>query len=333
MGICIGIVSTQTLSGLTEFLPVEHRELAVAIVISCYSVGVIYFLCIFKLVDPDFQVGKWRTILIYSSFPCIIACVYILFAFRDSPRLHFNKERFEEGMNGLKELNKGTNVVITQENEDNIKKELAINKTKKIDFSFQLLFSEKYARLTLVNLFLMTSTSIVYVSNFFSLPLILYKERKHHTHIFIEIIIAQSIAIPAIILAALISGIPNFGRKNTIMIGLFFSLWVSIYPWALQSGIVVCCALINFFNMIAYFLSKLYLIESFPSKLRDHGMSLIFLIARFGESLSPFICEELFKHYEFGPMMFISGLLLIGLIASFFIPFETRGEAIDSKID
>jgi hypothetical protein len=84
--------------------------------------------------------------------------------------------------------------------------------------------------------------------------------------------------------------------------------------------------------MVSYFLSKVYLIESFPSKLRDHGMSVIFVAARLGESLSPSICELSFKLYIFGPLVFIAGLASIGIIVAILIPFETRGEALDSKI-
>ena len=83
--------------------------------------------------------------------------------------------------------------------------------------------------------------------------------------------------------------------------------------------------------MVSYFLSKVYLIESFPSKLRDHGMSVIFVVARLGESLAPSICELSFKNFMFGPLVFIAVLAFTGLIVASQIPFETRGVAIDSK--
>jgi len=61
-------------------------------------------------------------------------------------------------------------------------------------------------------------------------------------------------------------------------------------------------------------------------------MSVVFVLTRIGESVSPSVCESWFKIFIFGPMIYISGLLLIGFIFSCFIPFETRGKALDSKI-
>jgi MFS-type transporter involved in bile tolerance (Atg22 family) len=94
----------------------------------------------------------------------------------------------------------------------------------------------------------------------------------------------------------------------------------------------VCSTLINFFIFGAYFLSKVYILESFPSKLRDQGMSIIYLTARIAEALSPSICELTFKWFDYGPIVYMGILCLIGAIASLLIPYETRDQAIDSKI-
>jgi MFS family permease len=332
-GSCIGIISSLYLSHLSEYLPIYFREFSIGIVLSTYILGILFYIYSFKLIIPNYQrLELWRIILLVISVPCIIATIFSIFILRESPRLLLNKDKFVEGVAELRTLTLNTDVVITDIEEENLKKEVAANKVKHIEFSFTLLFNDKFRLLTIVNLFLMVTTSATYVSNFFSLPLILYKERKHHSEMFFEIIVAQSFSIPAILLAALLSGLPTLGRKYSIALGFAVCFAVASFASFFKFGLIVCCSLINFFIMASYFLSKVYLIESFPSKLRDHGMSVIFVVARLGESFSPSICELMFKWYEYGPLLWIALLCLIGMVFSFLIPFETRGQAIDSKI-
>ena len=332
-GACIGILTSLYLSNLSEYLPIVHRELTIGIVLSSYILGILFYIYAFKLIMPNFQqFERWRMILLVISVPCIISTIFSIFVVRDSPRLLLNKDQFIEGVAELRSLTNNTDIVVTEHDEEQLKKEVVTNKTKHIEFSFSLLFSQKFWFLTTVNLLLMVTTSAGYVSNFYSLPLILYKEKKYHSELFFEIIVAQSFSIPAILLASLVAGLPSFGRKYSIAIGFAVSCSVAGFTSFFQYGLIICCSLINFFIMASYFLSKVYLIESFPSKLRDHGMSVIFVVARLGESISPSVCELMFKWYSFGPLIWICLLCMIGMIFALLIPFETRGEAIDSKV-
>lgn len=333
IGACIGMISSLYLSNMSEYLPIFNRELTIGIVLCNYILGILFYIYCFKLVMPNYEkLERWRIILLIISIPCIISFVFGLLIIRNSPRLLLNKDKFSEAVLEIRTLTEKTEFVFTDEDEEKLKREVMINKSRNIEFSFSMLFSKKFYYLTTINLLLLLTTSMTYVSNFFSLPLILYNENKNSSAMFNNIIMAQSFSIPAIIIASLIAGIPNVGRKYTIMLGFFVCFIVSLYASVFEKGLVVACSLINFFIMVSYFLSKVYLIESFPSKLRDHGMSIIFVVARLGESFAPSICELSFKTYMFGPLVFISFLAFIGLIVAVLIPFETRGEALDSKI-
>ena len=333
IGFCIGIISSLYLSDMSEFLPINNRGLAIGIVLCSYVLGIIFYVYSFKLIMPKYDnFDKWRIILLVISVPCIFATMFGFFIIRDSPRLLLNKDSYDTAIIELKILTLNSDVKITEEDEENLRKEIVHSQLKNIQFSFTMLFSKKFYFLTTINLLLLFTTSCIYVSNFFSLPLILYKETKQHSSIFFEIIIAQSFSIPAIVLASLISGYSSLGRKYTIAIGFVFCFAVSLFTSIFQFGLIECCSIINFFIMSSYFLSKVYLIESFPSKLRDHGMSVIFVCARLGEAFSPSICELMFRWYNFGPYVYVCFLSLIGTIASLLIPFETSGIALDSKI-
>ena len=333
IGFCVGIISSLYLSNLSEYLPIYYREVTIGIVLCSYILGILFYVLIFKLFMPNYQnFTQWKIILIVISLPCLISTIYSMFIVRDSARLLLNKDYFNDGITEIRRLTIETDFKFTIGDEENLKREVKINKLKKIDFSLIILFSDKFIRLTMVNLFLMVITSATYVSNFFSLPLILYKQQKNHSELFMEIILAQSVSIPAIILASLLATLPSMGRKYTISTGLFICVIVAGFTSIFRSGVLVCCTLINFFIFSSYFLSKVYIIESFPSKLRDQGMSVIFVTARIAESISPSICEITFNWLSYGPILWIGTLCLIGTIASFLIPFETRGQAIDSKI-
>ena len=333
IGLCIGIISSLYLSNMSEYLPIFNRELTIGLVLSSYVLGILFYIYTFKIIMPDYMnFEKWRIILLLTSLPCTVSCIFSLFIIRDSPRLLFNKDCFVEGIIELRTLTNNTCYQLTDLDQEKLKNELAISKSKKIEFSFLLLFSPKFRILTTINLLLLLTTSAAYVSNFYSLPLILYSQKKKHSEMFSEIILAQSFSIPAILLASILAGIQSIGRKYSIAIGFAISFGVALIASIMEYQIIVCCSLINFFIMISYFLSKVYLIESFPSKLRDHGMSIIFVVARIAESVSPSICELMFKLFEFGPLLWICLLCLIGVVFALLIPFETRGEAIDSKI-
>ena len=332
-GTCIGMISSLYLSNMSEYLPIYYRELTIGIVLCNYIMGILFYIYTFKLIMPNYQkLELWRLILLVISLPSIIACVFGLFIIKDSPRLLLNKDQFPEAVVEIRRISEKTEVIFSIEEEQKLKKEVMAQKARNIDSSFSELFSRKFYFLTLINLLLLVTTSMTYVSNFFSLPLILYRESKHSAQMFNNIILAQSFSIPAILLAALIAGLPSLGRKYTIILGFGVCFLVALYSSIFQRGLIVACSMINFFIMISYFLSKVYLIESFPSKLRDHGMSVIFVVARLGESLSPSICELSFKAYMFGPLVFIACLALTGFVVACLIPFETRGEALDSKI-
>lgn len=333
VGTTIGMVSSLYLSNMSEYLPVYFRELTIGIVLCNYILGILCYIYCFKLIMPNYaQLERWRLIMLIISVPCIISFVFSLFTVRDSPRLLLNKDRFNDAVAELRLLTHKTEVVFTVEDEENLRREAIASKAKNVEFSFTMLFSKKFYFLTIINLLLLLTTSMTYVSNFFSLPLILFKNNKNSAEMFNNIILAQSFSIPAIIIAALIAGFPTLGRKYTITIGFVVCFFVALYSSIFQKGLIIACSLINFFIMVSYFLAKVYLIESFPSKLRDHGMSVVFVVARIGESFAPFICELSFKAFIFGPLVFIAFLSLIGLIVAFLIPFETRGEALDSKI-
>jgi len=333
IGFCVGILSSLYLSNLSEYLPIYYREITIGIVLCSYILGILFYVFSFKLLMPNYQnFNQWKIILVVISLPCVVSTIYSMFIIRDSARLLLNKDKFNDAITEIRRISIDTKYQFKTSDEEKLRKEVSVNKMKKIDFSLMILFTDKFIRLTIVNLVLMVVTSATYVSNFFSLPLILYKQQKNHSELFMEIILAQSVSIPAILLASLLATLPSLGRKYTISSGLLVCVIVAGFTSLFRSGVLVCCTLINFFVFASYFLSKVYLIESFPSKLRDQGMSVIFVTARIAESLSPSICELTFKWFEYGPIFWIACLCLMGTIASLLIPFETRGQAIDSKI-
>lgn len=333
IGTTVGMITSLYLSNMSEFLPVYYREIVIGLVLSSKILGILCYIFCFKLLNTNNQMlDNWRWILFLVAIPCIISCIYTSIILRESPRLLLNKDKFDDAIVEIKRLIIKSEILFTPEKEEQLRKEAIIYKSRKIEFSFTMLFSSKYYYLTTINLLLLLTSSMTYVSNFFSLPLILFKKEKNSSGMLNNLLLAQSVSIPAIILASLIASLPNIGRKYTIIMGFLTCFIVAFYASIFQHGLIISCSAINFFIMVSYFLAKVYLIESFPSKLRDHGMSVIFVVARIGESFSPMLCELFLKLYMFGPLLFIAILSLIGIITAFLMPFETRGEPLDTKI-
>ena len=174
IGFCIGMISSLYLSNMSEYLPVYYRELTIGIVLSNYILGILFYIYSFKLLMPNFDnYERWRIILLVVSIPCIISFIFSIFVIRNSPRLLLNKDNFSEAVVELQMLTHNTGTDLTAHELENLKREVILCKSKNIDFSFSLLFSSKFYFLTTINLLLLLTTSSAYVSNFFSLPLIL----------------------------------------------------------------------------------------------------------------------------------------------------------------
>lgn len=328
VGMLIGIVTPQMLSNLFEFLPQTGKELALFAPGIFYRLGVIYFLFSYRTIIPVTDITHWRFAFVVAIFPIIITIIFGVLFYYDSPRLLLNKNMITEAVEQLIKLSSYTNTGITSDEIQRLHEEGRYLSSTPVDFSYMLLFDSQYIKLTLLCSLVFFFGSSISVTNLYCLPIILYDLQVTLPSIDsgMNMIITQVVTIPAIILGAF--SCKYLGRKYTMVFGFSSCLIITFYPMIFKDGLVPSSAIINFFVMFAIVPGKLYVMEAFPTKLRDISLAFLFGVCKVGDSLTPFISDVSMKTYIFGPMIQISILSLGGLLAAYFLPQDANGKDI-----
>lgn len=92
IGFCMGILSPQFITNLSEFLPTENKEMVILSMYIFYRMGIIYFLFNFKLIMPNYEIENWRYTFFICSLPILLILVLSHLYLKDSPKLLFLKK-------------------------------------------------------------------------------------------------------------------------------------------------------------------------------------------------------------------------------------------------
>jgi hypothetical protein len=305
-----------------------------------YRCGILYFIFCFKLLQPDVTPEHWKETLLLSSLPIIFITILSRIYFQDSPKLHLSKKELYKAIDTVYDLarEKSKNGVFQISDRDiaHLKEEFVVNEhvenSNKVEFSYKNLFSHQYSTLIILCSFIFLCASMVNVIFIYSLPLMITRKTKfsrpNEFHFFkhdmaMEILITQIVTIPAIILSALICKL--IGRKSTISMGFLLCFFATFVPCLTNKGLIVSSAFVNFFIIFAQCTIKVYIIEAFPTKLRDYALSFCFCISKIGDCLVPLMCNLSLNLFPFGPIAFASAICVTGLVASVSLPFDTLG--------
>ena len=345
IGICMGIIGAQFISNLAEFLPNEGKEIIILSMFIFFRIGIIYFLLSFKFVisnniENNDQLLNWRCVFLISALPVIGVTIASFYILKDSPKLLLNKKKLDDAIETLQylahEKNQVVNFQISQEDIRALREEYEYNNnidnfnesSNKLTFSFKSLFSQKFRVLIILSAGIFITTSMINITNMYSLPLMLYsKVENNKQDMTFQILFTQVVTIPAILLTALTCTV--IGRKTTILIGFIFCLITSSFTSVFQEGLIVCSAFVNFFIIFSLCTVKIYVIEAFPTKLRDYALAFCFCIAKSGDALTPFLCNYTLVLYSYGPMVLTNLLCILGMISAALLPFDTKGTRIE----
>jgi len=179
------------------------------------------------------------------------------------------------------------------------------------------------------------TTSMVNVIYIYALPIILVKREQSQINlnpegsstVAQEMLLTQIVTIPSILLSALIC--KYIGRKNTIAIGMILCFIASAIPAYLGKKLIISSTLVNFFIIFGQCTIKVYVIEAFPTKLRDYSLAFCYFISKFGDALTPILCNWAFNSYMYGPIIIANVLCLVGSICTLLLPFDTLGLHVD----
>jgi hypothetical protein len=86
----------------------------------------------------------------------------------------------------------------------------------------------------------------------------------------------------------------------------------------------------NFTIVLSFFVIKVYVVEAYPTKLRDIAIGACFFVGRLGDLICIPLCDLFFGFFPYGPVLLILILCIAGGISALMLPFETNKVPLDS---
>jgi MFS family permease len=328
IGFSKGVISSHFISNLSESLPDDNKEIIILSMFIFYRLGIIYIIFCSNVIMPNYEIERYQLTLLAAAMPMVIVFLLTKYFYKNSAKLLMTKGEYEEAVKRLKEQSCGSgeyNEEAVNAIVEKFKEEAGQGSGDK--FTMSELFSHKYRMLTLLTTTVCVAASMVNITNIYSLPLILFSKAVDKHKMNFEIMITQFVTIPAILLSAFVCKV--IGKKVTIMFGFFFCLLSSLVPSIIQEGIIIGSSFINFFIIFALIVVKVYIVDAYPTNLRDYALALCLCFAKVGDTLTPFLCNVGFQIYAYGPLLLTNLLCLCGLLGSYYLPNEVTSLHLD----
>jgi MFS family permease len=332
MGVCLGIQTPQYLNNLAEFLPSQSKEIVILSMLIFYRFGVLYYVGIFEIFSPDFIPLNWKSTILLCAVPILLTTILTLIFFRESPKMQMSKKKLEEAENNLNYLAELKKTTIELSDINKLKEEYIQNyHNNESAFNLASILTSKYRTIIFLCGIIFLTSSMISVSNMYSLPIMLTKREESqkvtHRDLAARVLIPQIVVIPGILLASI--SCKFLGRRYTILIGFICCLISSFVSSIIREGLIITSSMINFFIIISNCGVKLYVIEAFPTHLRDHALAICYFGAKLGDTLCPLLCNLSLKIYSYGAMLLINILCVLGLTSAICLPFDTLGSSIE----
>jgi hypothetical protein len=328
--ISIGIFVIIILNILCEFLPTKNRSLYLMINESFYNFGNLFTLILnnYYLDLDSFETYNMRIENLIITVPGIVGMILIFFWGSESPLYLFNKNYVEDGYILIEYM---TNQLLTDEEKEKILKSIKLKKQYKIESKYSELFTPDYYFITLCCLVICSIChfNLIGITYLISKTLNYLEDNFYDIDYQTQMIIYGIIQLPNGFIGGIMTETQIFQRKKTIWISsllcaiFYFLCIISIKSVGVFGGIIML------FNSICYNCSFLYVMEIFPTNLRDIAQSFIQCAAFFIGSLSPFFIG-IFNHYVSYFLLGVSNIVI--MMVSGMFPVDTYMRHLDSDI-
>lgn len=244
-----------------------------------------------------------------------------------------------------------------------LKKEAELQNLSQENFSLYKIFEKKYLPLTLIALPLFAIIGMVTQSSTYYLPIAMYQKSlisqkllKINTYNSNTFSLTKSETLPAIDIQSgnsssntpkiednfsLIFFVSQLGTLFGIFLGIILSkhltrkflILITFIPCLIcaivcsftPEGIFPCMSILNLLIVIPFMINMLFIVEAYPTNLRDGALSLAYMIKRFSEIVVPFAINSLINVSLLAPVYFMVGISLIGAILSAILPKDYDG--------
>lgn len=312
IGVFVGADYPIATSLIAEFTPKKHRAISMGMVSAAWYLGatVAAFVGYFLYAVPD----GWKWMLGSAVIPCVILLIG-RHDIPESPLWLAQKGRTEEAEE-----------VVHRVFGDDVELEPADTESKT---SFKTLFKSGYfKRMIFLGMFILCQVVPMYAIYTFG-PQIMTAFGLGEGQ---EAILGES----AVSLFFLVGTIPamfwlnSMGRRKLVLVSLAFMAVgltiLGIWPGAPIYVVIIAFGLYAFFSGGPGILQWLYPNELFPTEIRASAVGVAIGFSRIGTIIATYGTPIFLASFGIGPtMMIAAGLVILGLVLSFFLAPETKG--------
>ena len=338
-GLALGIIVPIFMNIFGEYLPERYRGLFLMIAWSFYGIGQLVTNIIGLGVMPELQQDKLKMfVLILTIFPFLgfISCIFLL---NDSPRGLLLSKNIRDNRTSIQALNEINQKELNSEQEEKLRDEVKTAEIINESYSFKHIIKEmfepelKKTTILIILIFIClgyNAFGIYSISSYFLDYLDEVengkKEGEERETPARDIIINQIMFGVAEFASNYVGGfvgeIRKLGRKGGIMIFTILAGILIIVGLFKKILFEVTSPISSGFNTIYVNLAMDYVVEIYPTKIRDTSTSLLFMIYRISCFLSNYISLGTYEIHKFIPYIIFAISTVLICFFTWGLPYE-----------
>ncbi len=338
IGFALGIHVPIMINLLGEYVPSNSRGFRLQLIYAFFAIGPLFMVIVSLFIMPQLETSQLRNVLLICELLPITAFIINIFFLYDSPRhmlIRGNKEKaFEilEDMNGNKLSNNDKDEIIKE-----ITSSWANANIKEDDISISDLFKPKYYFTSII----LIIEDFVAAVGCFGIAIVVTLSQHalnleaaindNYSILLSELMVHVFDLFSTFVSAFLIEN-KSLGRKGSLMLSLGFQFTLAIPTIHLRTFFSILNAIVLFFVNISSNILVAYIVEVYPTKIRDLSSGFHFMITMFSGLISQFLFLGA-SHINFRlPYYLLSLTCFIACVFVYLLPYETRGKHLDMNM-
>ena len=348
VGLTLGIIIPIFMNIYGEYLPIKYRGFLLMVAWSFYGVGQLITNLVGLFVMPNLESSRLRLYLLILTilpFLSLIGCIFLL---TDSPKGLLLSKNILDNRNSINALNEINKEDLNEEQQKKLKEE--VDNAKKISDSFSFkdiireMFGPELKKTTILMLFIFiylgyNAFGIYSISSYF-LDYLDEKENGKKNNDpdnttdktpAKEIIVNQIMYAVAEIVANILGGffgeIKKLGRKGGISIFTFLAAIFTVLGLFKKILFEITSPISSGCTTIYVNLAMDYVVELYPTKIRDTSTSLLYMIYRVSSFLCNFISMGCYNINKYIPYIIYVICAILLCLFTFSLPYEMAGKS------
>lgn len=347
VGLTLGIIIPIFMNIYGEYLPVQYRGFLLMVAWSFYGIGQLITNLIGLAVMSKLESERLKLFLLILSFLPFLSLIGSLFFLSDSPRGLLLSKNILDNRNSINALNEINKEKLTPEEEKKLKNE--IDTAKKISDSFTIkdilkeMFSPELKKTTILMVFIFiylgyNAFGIYSISSYF----LDYLDEKENgkkndeseeketpaKEIIINQIMYAVAEFAANILGGFFGEIKKLGRKGGIMVFTILAAIFTILGIFKKILFEVTSPISSGCTTIYVNLAMDYVVELYPTKIRDTSTGLLFMIYRVSSFICNYISMGFYGINRYIPYIIYAICAILSFLFTFALPYEMAGKSL-----